>query len=114
MGEAIYHDGHRIVRRAEAKKPTAGGACAFYTVEDDEAETEIVFQYDTIPNIGVKGWTNEALLAVVLDRLEGFQAGDFPSAWNGAAIVHVKQALWELEQRTKERQERGVEGQHEA
>lgn len=40
---------------------------------------DINFQNGTIPENGVNGVTQEALLAIVIDRLRSFQAGAF--AW---------------------------------
>jgi len=56
-----------------------------------------------------EGITNEALLAVVADRLAGFQAGEFPSEYNQRALVHVGYALAALQERTLDRIMRGVE-----
>lgn len=62
----------------------------------------------TINNQGV---TNEALLAVVQDRLECFQEGQYPCAENEGALRHVRLALAELHHRTGRRVNQGIEGQ---
>lgn len=113
MENDIYTDGHRVVRRVAAKQPTAGGAHAFYECEGDEPHA-LNFQHDTIPVVGVVGWTNEAVMAVVIDRLKGFQAGAFACRENAIALTHLETALMWLEKRTRDRQARGVEGKHEA
>lgn len=59
---------------------------------------------------GHNGGSNEALLAVVFDRLQGFQGGQFPHAANQEAMEHVSQAIDALKARSKEREARGVEG----
>ncbi len=124
----VYEDGARIVRRVAEKAPTKGGAHAFYEVVDPtkwvkglteaEDDNEVIgtldFQHDTIPAVGVQGWTIEAVLAVAIDRLEGFQAGEFACASNQEALEHCRAALARLEARTAERKARGVEGKHEA
>lgn len=113
----VYDDGYRVVRRVEEKSPTKGGAHAFYEVanrESGEAIDPLCFQHDTIPAVGVQGWTNEAVLAVVIDRLEGFQAGDFACDTNQIALDACRSALLSLELRTKDRKTRGVEGKHKA
>lgn len=48
----------------------------------------------------INGLTNEVLLAIVQDRLEQFQLGQFPCVENLGAIRHVKLALMELHHRT--------------
>lgn len=56
------------------------------------------------------GVTNEVLLAVVIDRLEGFQSGNFACIENELALHNCKNALGHLLYRTRQRQRRGVEG----
>jgi len=70
----------------------------------------VTFQNGPIREAGVNGVTQEALLAIVIDRLESFQAGPFPSDQNAVALDHVKAALWHLKERTRMRLARGVEG----
>lgn len=113
----MYADAYRRVERVE--DPTAGGAFAKYRVViGDGIKTvkavlgEIEFQPDTIPNVGIKGWTNECLLAVVSDRLTSFQSSEFACPENAIAISAIDAALAALELRTKLRKDRGVEGKH--
>src|SRR3990167_1123701 len=115
MNNAIYTDGSRVVRRAEAVHPTKGGAHAFFEVaaNDGKALDLLCFQHDTIPAVGVQGWTNEAVLAVVIDRLRGFQAGAFGCRENALALTKCEEALLWLEKRTADRRARNVEGKHE-
>jgi len=111
----IYNDGNRRVARLGT--PTAGGAFASYGVyESDSIDplATIYFQPDTIPNVGVVGNTNETLISMVIDRLECFQASQFSCAENQFALENLKEALNCLEERTRNRQQRGVEGTHEA
>lgn len=70
----------------------------------------IVFQNGPIKEKGVNGITNENLLAVVIDRLAGFQAGKFRCEQNGIALQKVQEALFWLANRTALREARGVEG----
>lgn len=58
----------------------------------------------------INGVSNEALLAIVIDRLECFNAGPFACKENSAALAHLKIAMSALHQRTRDRIERGVEG----
>lgn len=55
------------------------------------------------------GTTNEEVLAVLVNRME-YLDGRVPSDANKAVIACLQQAITLLEQRTHERQERGVEG----
>lgn len=70
------------------------------------------FQNGPIKEKGVNGVTNEALLAIVQDRLEGFQRGRFACEENEAALAAVRSALAILAMRTKRRDDHGVEGTH--
>ena len=72
--------------------------------------TYIMFQNGPIKDAGLNGVTQEALLAIVIDRLEAFQAGPFPSAENADALAHCQFALGALQTRTHKRLARGVEG----
>jgi hypothetical protein len=70
----------------------------------------IHFQNGPILEYGVNGVTNESLLAVVADRLRGFQSGQFACRENDKALAHIEEAIHWLQQRTIQRQRRGVEG----
>jgi len=72
----------------------------------------ILFQNGPIPEVGVNGVTNEALLAIVADRLRGFQGGLFACHENFTAFYHVGAALNWLKYRTRDRISRDVEGTH--
>ena len=118
---AFYDDGHRLV--TPCGMPTQGGAFARYQVfikaldrrtRRQELLGDIQFQPAAIPDVGVMGWTNECLLAVVIHRLQAFQAGDFPCDHNNTALGHVEMALNHLENRTADREARQVEGKQEA
>lgn len=76
----------------------------------------IVFQNGGLSKDGVpttpNGITNEALLAIVIDRLECFQKGPFRCDDNEVALDYARSALAALHRRTEEREARGVEGRH--
>lgn len=61
---------------------------------------------------GVNGLTHEVLLAIVADRLRGFQEGPYACQENADALVHISHAIDRLHDRTKARMARGVEGTH--
>lgn len=96
-------------------EPGPGNACHKYLVKPVKGIdplTKIGFQNGPIKENGVNGCQNEDLLAIVIDRLEGFQSGDFACDNNEAALEFCRSALYLLEARTKERKERGVEGRN--
>ncbi len=72
--------------------------------------TEISFQNGPINEAGVNGISNESLLAIVEDRLKGFQSGPYACRENALALTHVQDAMHWLHHRTRERVARGVEG----
>ena len=71
--------------------------------------TTINFQQGPVPENGVNGVTNEALLAILIHRTEHLDA-QFPCEENKRAIADMKNALVNLEVRTARRMVRGVEG----
>jgi hypothetical protein len=104
---------------ADDRNPENGNASHFYklytTPEADKACEplgEIQFQDGPIGVVGINGVTNEALLAIVLDRLYGFQSSKYACPENATALSHLSLALEALHSRTKEREARGVEGTH--
>ena len=63
-------------------EPGAGGACHEYNLTMDTSPglcigAEVRFQKGPIAEVGVNGVSNESLLAIVEDRLVGFQSGQF-------------------------------------
>jgi hypothetical protein len=93
--------------------PGPGGASHDYEIAlPDGSGVRLGFQNGPIAEAGVNGITHEALLAILIDRMEGFQAGKFANAHNAAALYHLQTAMDELGARTRERMARGVEGTH--
>ena len=94
-------------------EPGAGGANHEYLVSTPPPSGrtfQISFQNGPILENGVNGLTQEALLAVVIDRLRAFQAGKFSCRENAIALTHCEDALMWLQRRTRARIRRGVEG----
>ena len=58
----------------------------------------------------INGISNEALLAVVADRLRCSQEGPFKCRDNAIALTHIEDAMMRLHRRTRDRVARGVEG----
>jgi hypothetical protein len=72
----------------------------------------ILFQNGTIPDNGVNGVTQEALLVIAADRLNSFQNGPFACDDNAEALEHIVSAINCLHRRTKNRIAAGTEGKH--
>jgi hypothetical protein len=112
-------------------EPGSGGACHHYRLTGFNTATNasdpfverhgspaehstVLFQNGPIPEKGVNGVTQEALLAIVEDRLKCFQAGPYACRENAIALTKVQEAMMWLKRRTEERIARGVEGTHKA
>ena len=78
-----------------------------------EARASLSFQNGTVPEVGINGVTNETVLAALIHRTRVLNA-KFPRRKNSLAITKMEEALMWFENRTAERQKRGVEGQHAA
>lgn len=97
-------------------EPGAGGANHEYRIvlpPDSKSSVDsfdISFQNGPINEVGVNGVTQEALLAIVVDRLKSFQAGPYSCKENSVALTHTETALLWLQKRTLDRMRRGVEG----
>lgn len=81
-----------------------------YTPYGDGPHAIIHFQKGPVAKAGKNGCFMEDLLDIVRHRLECFQAGPFACAENADALDHVIKALDALNRRTRDRQQRGVEG----
>jgi hypothetical protein len=76
------------------------------------AASAIRFQNGPIKEVGVNGITQEALLAIVMDRLRSFQAGPYACRENAVALTYIETAQMWLQKRTRDRLARGVESTH--
>jgi len=91
-------------------EPGAGGACHHYRIEySDQWTWDTHFQEGYVHEVGINGITIEALLAIVRDRLAGFQSGPYACEDNEDALGAIVDAMAALARRTRNRQERGVE-----
>ena len=100
-------------------EPGAGGANHEYDIRwQPKSDPKVLlvshiiisFQNGPIKEYGVNGVTQEALLAIVADRLKSFQAGPFACESNQKALDYTLLALSFLQDRTRARIARGVEG----
>lgn len=110
-------------------QPGSGGACHLYHITgfnsasnasdpwtarhgEPAKHSTILFQNGPIPEVGTNGVTHEVLLAILIDRLEGFQSGRFACEENAEALCNLRAAQDCLKSRTEKRLARGVEGTH--
>lgn len=112
-------------------KPGEGGAAHTYAVSGfdtrsnpsdpfvrtngySSSRTILVFQNGPIDDhsAGANGLQHEALLAIVIDRLRGFQSGPFACPDNAIILTKLEEALMWMQKRTRDRINRGVEGSH--
>ena len=106
----------RFTRVLVLDEPGQGNACHEYRVEPSDngyssmVFADVHFQDGPVIENGVNGCHQEDLLAIVIDRLRSFQAGDFACRENALALTKCEEALHWLNHRTNDRQTRGVEG----
>jgi hypothetical protein len=100
--------------------PGAGGASHHYNIlsggdypDEPKVDCAIRFQNGPIGEVGVNGVTQEALIAICVDRLRSFQAGPYACRENAIALTKLEEAQHWLLSRTRARIARGVEGTHE-
>ena len=107
-------------------EPGAGGANHVYSIDWSREKTQaeisgvqpdtshnsvaVSFQNGPIKEHGVNGITQEALIAITIDRLRSFQAGPFSCRENAIALTLFEEGLMWLQRRTVARIKRGVEG----
>lgn len=107
-----------IKLEADERDPLNGNASHVYKLSiarKDGVTSELVFefQHGPIKEVGVNGITQEVLLAILIDRLRGFQTSKWACVENEVALMALMEARDSLFQRTLKRVDRGVEGTHE-
>lgn len=108
---------NEVLRIAVLDEPGQGNANHLYEIgwgsgPDDLSPTNptvISFQNGPISESGVNGISGEALLAIVEDRLLGFQSGQYACRENAIALTKLQEAMMWLQKRTRDRVARGVE-----
>lgn len=101
-------------------EPGSGNACHEYRIRGVVGPLDhhpiptidVRFQKGPIQEEGANGISQEALLAIVEDRLIGFQSGPFACRENAIALTKIQEAQMWLQKRTRDRVARGVEGTH--
>lgn len=118
---------NEVIKIEVLDEPGDGGACHEYRLSfghtlsesgdlipeyEGAKELFIEFQNGPLLEAGVNGFSGEALIAVVIDRMRGFQSGQFACRENAIALTKLEEALMWLQKRTQDRLRRGVEGTH--
>ena len=104
------------VRLFATGDPGPGGAPLSYTLstslnKNTQEIAKLRFQNGPVKDNAANGLTDEALIAVVIDRLQQFQKGPCSCRENALAITKLEEAQHWLHHRTRDRKARGVEGQ---
>ena len=96
---------------ADDRDPRCGNAAHEFIVTPDGGTPQIIrFQHGPVKEHGVNGVQDSAVIAVLIERFEGFQAGNFACEANAAVLGHLRAALNANLQRTRDRVARQVEG----
>jgi hypothetical protein len=101
----------KVIAMDEKQAPGMGNH-KYQIFTEDETFAELSFQNGPIKEYGANGVMDENLIAIVIDRLEGFQSGPYACRENAIALTHLENALLWLNHRTAQREARGVEGTH--
>lgn len=120
MAKVIIDSSHKYTDVATLGDPGPGGAHHHYVItpKPDLVEKEplgnvhIDFQTGPIKEAGVNGVMDENLVAIVINRLEGFQSGPYACKENADALEAFKMGLDALRSRTARRESSGAEGTH--
>lgn len=123
-----HHDGHglneSIIITADATDKSGAShfyqACIEAPLPDDMESGQfptlcVSVQFQQGPrNVegSIPGATEAVLLAILIDRLRGFQAGPYACVENEQQLVHLKAALGATRRRADERAARGVLGKN--
>lgn len=116
-----HYDGYGlnedIVVMRDNRDASNGQGSHFYLFfrGDVEGEDAIVgrlaFQHGPRKDPGsVPGLTEGAVLAALMDRLEGFQSGPFACEENELALTHLQRAMFWLRKRVEKRAKAGTLG----
>lgn len=106
---------NEALRVTAVDDPGDGGANHVYDIVPTIGNAKglrIEFQNGPLKETPPNGLTNEILLAIVIDRLQGFQSGKFACRENALALTKLEETVHWLNHRTQQRLARGVEGTH--
>ena len=108
---------NEVLRVVALDEPGSGNACHAYRIEPTTGNAiGVLINFQNGPlqeTVHPNGLSNEALLAIVEDRLKGFQSGQYSCRENALALTHLQESMHWLHHRTRDRMARGVEGTNE-
>lgn len=119
-----HHDGHGLndllIIEADDRDPEAGNASHAYIGTLDLSDHDHA-EFREVLNVQLQhgprhepdskpGALDAALIAILLDRYEGFQSGPYRCRENALVITKLEEALHWMQHRTNERARRGVLG----
>ena len=107
--EVVFEEAGLTVSERYREGDRRGHHYYFFTDDGPATSGFIDFQDGPIPESGVNGLTNEAVLTILAHRIEHLDR-KFPCDENKTALAYIRQALDALNARTRDRRARGVEG----
>ncbi len=117
----IHHDGHGLNESIiiQTDEPDQSGAAHEYKLHivrpDADGYQVASIQFQKGPrNVegSIPGATEASLLAVLIDRLRGFQAGPYACRENAIQLTKLEEVLHWTKARADERAKRGVLGKN--
>jgi hypothetical protein len=120
-----HHDRHGIndetVIEVDDKDPNAGGASHHYELSRPvpgwgTTKTHALIDFQHGPRLDLNstpGILDGAILAVLIDRYECFQAGPFACRENALILTKLQEAMHWMKHRADERAQRNVLGKNE-
>lgn len=112
----LHHDGHGLNESiaVRANQPDQSGASHEYDLKIDGRLIAYV-QFQKGPrNVegSIPGATEASLLAILIDRLRGFQSGPYSCRENAIQLTKLEEVLHWTKARADERAKRGVLGKN--
>ena len=112
----LHHDGHGLndALAIDADERTVGNASHCYVgILGGVPCFTVQFQHGPRNEPGsTPGCLDAALLAILIDRYEGFQSGPFASPEGSTCLMHLRCALQDMKDRADARAARGVLGKN--
>lgn len=113
-----HHDGHGLNESLEivADDADQSGASHSYTIDivNGQQRHQVArVQFQKGPRHeeeSTPGCTEASLLAILIDRLRGFQAGPYPCKENAVVLTKLEECMMWVKERAHARAKRGVLG----
>lgn len=98
---------------AEDDPDAVSGTRHAYTIADRGGTQRLRFQHGPAEETwSFPGILDNDLLAILIDRFEGFQRGQFACEQNAQVLEHLRSALASNQRRDRARVKQGVEGRN--